>query len=223
MKKNRKREKNMEIKNEKICEKFKNLMKVRGITQSELSKETGIRQPAISEYVNGKRFPTSETQRKIIEALDLPDNYFETPDKKKIIDIKEEERRNKPNKRVEVDCIAEILDISKRLGAIRLELIELVEKTREEVKDYNKNDQTFLHTLEFLDELTEKEAIDMIIKEKKSREERRSAKNKLYLISALLDSMLMKNPNAFVVKAINGKGDIVKIIEDLKQDNSLYV
>lgn len=213
----------MEIKNEKICEKFKNLMKVRGITQSELSKETGIRQPAISEYVNGKRFPTSETQRKIIEALDLPDNYFETPDKKKIIDIKEEERRNKPNKRVEVDCIAEILDISKRLGAIRLELIELVEKTREEVKDYNKNDQTFLHTLEFLDELTEKEAIDMIIKEKKSREERRSAKNKLYLISALLDSMLMKNPNAFVVKAINGKGDIVKIIEDLKQDNSLYV
>ena len=213
----------MEIKNEKICEKFKNLMKVRGITQSELSKETGIRQPAISEYVNGKRFPTSETQRKIIEALDLPDNYFETPDKKKIIDIKEEERRNKPNKRVEVDCIAEILDISKRLGAIRLELIELVEKTREEVKDYNKNDQTFLHTLEFLDELTEKEAIDMIIKEKKSREERRSAKNKLYLISALLDSMLMKNPNAFVVKVINGKGDIVKIIEELKQDNSLYV
>ena len=213
----------MEIKNEKIYENFKNLMKVRGITQSELSKETGIRQPAISEYVNGKRFPTSETQRKIIEALDLPDNYFETPDKKKIIDIKEEERRNKPNKRVEVDCIAEILDISKRLGAIRLELIELVEKTREEVKDYNKNDQTFLHTLEFLDELTEKEAIDMIIKEKKSREERRSAKNKLYLISALLDSMLMKNPNAFVVKVINGKGDIVKIIEELKQDNSLYV
>lgn len=213
----------MEIKNEEICEKFRNLLKVRGITQTELSKETGISQPIISEYVNGKRMPAAKNRRKIIEALDLPDDYFETTDKKIVIEVKEEERRNKPNERVEVDCITEILDISKRLGAIRLELIELVEKAREEVKIFNKNDQTFLHKLEFLDDLTQQEAVDMIVAEKKSREERRSAKNKLYLISALLDSMQMKNPNAFVVKAINGKGDIVKIIEDLKQDNSLYV
>ena len=38
----------------------------------------------------------------------------------------------------------------------------------------------------------------------------------------MLDSIKMKNPNAFIVQAIQGKGDILKIMEQLKQDDSLY-
>ena len=45
----------------------------------------------------------------------------------------------------------------------------------------------------------------------------------MYLVQELLNSMSIKNPNEFVVKAINGKGDILKTMEELKKDVSLYV
>ena len=62
----------------------------------------------------------------------------------------------------------------------------------------------------------------MIIEEKKSRENRRNVKNRRYLIKAMLDSIRMKNPNAFIVQAIQSKGDILKTMEQLKQNDNLY-
>ena len=58
---------------------------------------------------------------------------------------------------------------------------------------------------------------------KEERETRRIIKNRMYLVQELLNSMSIKNPNEFVVKAINGKGDILKTMEELKKDVSLYV
>lgn len=214
-------------------EKLKEAMAVRGFTQIQLAQESGVKQPTISDYCNGKCEPQKANKEKLIRALDVDKDYFEEDGKKEKIrsafegmglgdTINFEERRNKPCARVEVEDISDILEISKELGAIRFKLIQMVEKAREDVKYHNIADQTFLHRLEFLDELSDEEAIKMLLEEKKSRESRRNYKNRQYLIEALLNSILIKNPNAFVVKAINGKGDILKVIDELKQDEALF-
>lgn len=213
-------------------EKLKEAMAARGFTQTQLSLESGIKQPTISDYCNGKSEPQQGNKERLIRALDVDNDYFDSEEDKKIksafdgmglgdtIDF--EERRNKPCARVEVEDISDIIEVSKELGAIRFKLIQMVEKAREDVKYHNIADQTFLHRLEFLDELSDEEAVKMLLEEKKSREKRRNYKNRQYLIETLLKSISIKNPNAFVVKAINGKGDILKVIDELKQDETLF-
>lgn len=208
-----------------FSEKLKEAMRVRNVSQRQLEKESGIRQATISFYCSGKITPKEENKKRIARALDLDENYFEEESEVAKIVVKKEasEIRNTKETKVDVEDVSDIIEVSKELGAIRFKLIQMVEKAREEVKRYNIEDQTFLHRLEFLDSLTDEEAIDMLLKEKQSREHRRRNKNRLILIQELLNSIYIKNPNAFIVRAINSKGDILKTIETLKEDDSLYV
>lgn len=203
-------------------EKLKEAMKIRGISQRRLEKETGIKQATISYYCSGKITPKEDNKEKIIRALDLSTDYF-NEEEKYVVKKDCRDIRNTLETKIDVEDVTDILEISKELGSIRYKLIQMVEKAREEVKRYNIADQTFLHKLEFLDTLTDEAAIDMLLEEKQVRELRRKNKNRLILIQELLNSILIKNPNAFIVKAINSKGDILKTIEALKEDDSLYV
>ncbi len=53
----------------KIGKKIKELLKIRGITQGKLSELTGFRQSDISDWVNDKHLPRSETLDKIADVL----------------------------------------------------------------------------------------------------------------------------------------------------------
>ena len=53
----------------KIGKKIKELLKARGITQGKLSELTGFRQSDISDWVNDKHLPRSETLDKIADVL----------------------------------------------------------------------------------------------------------------------------------------------------------
>lgn len=163
-----------------FSEKLKEAMRVRNVSQRQLEKESGIRQATISFYCSGKITPKEENKKRIARALDLDENYFEEESEVAKIVVKKEasEIRNTKETKVDIEDVSDIIEVSKELGAIRFKLIQMVEKAREEVKRYNIEDQTFLHRLEFLDSLTDEEAIDMLLKEKQSREHRRRNKNR---------------------------------------------
>lgn len=148
--------------------------------------------------------------------------------KNRIIEQKEEKRviyssKDKTDTKVKMPDVGDILQFARDFGTFRYNLIEALRKEEEQISKFDKADQTFLHRLEFLEELTDDEATQMIIEEKKSRELRRNIKNRKYLIKAMLDAIKMKNPNAFIVQAIQSKGDILKTMEKLKQDDNLYI
>lgn len=177
-------------------------------------------------YCNKKECITkarNEAQRKWyakkMELLKGTNNrIIERKDEKQII----YSARDKETTKMQMADMGDIIQIARELGTVRWKLIELHKDVTEKVLKFNKQDQTFLHRLEFLDQLTDEEAKKMIIEEKKSRELRRNVKNRKYLIEALLRSISMKNPNAFVIKAIQADGDICKTITNLKQDENLY-
>lgn len=131
--------------------------------------------------------------------------------------------KDKTDTKIQMPDVSDILQLSREFGTLRYNLICLLQKENEQVEKFNKQDQTFLHKLEFLEELSDEDATKMIIEEKKSRELRRNTKNRKYLIEAMLNAIKMKNPNAFMIKAIQGKGDIRKTIANLKEDESLYI
>lgn len=132
---------------------------------------------------------------------------------------------NREETRMSMQDIGDILEVARNLGTIRFQLVEMITKNNEQISKFDKEDQTFLHKLEFLEELTDEEAKEMIIAEKKSRELRRNVKNRRCLIETLLTSILVKNPNAFVVKAIQYEDDkdIYRRVAKLKKDDNLYL
>ncbi len=127
----------------------------------------------------------------------------------------------------EIGDISDILQIARELGSTRYSLIEFAKKSNEELSNCDKTDQKFLHTLEIL---KEEEILNMplgrmqllLLNEKENRDLRRNIKNKKYLIEALLDSILLKNPNAFIVQAVNSNEDVTRTIRRLKKDKTLY-
>ena len=42
----------------------------KGLSQKEIAKRMGVHQPKVSEWLNGKRMPTSESLHKLAEVLD---------------------------------------------------------------------------------------------------------------------------------------------------------
>ena len=106
------------------------------------------------------------------------------------------------------------------MGAIIHQFIELIKKEREQLSNYDKADQDFLHRLENLEELTDQEAIDLVIKEKKNRESRRNNKVRIYLIQSLLNGITIKNPPAFIEQGIQNSKTwkyVPRINEEVKE------
>lgn len=190
-------------------EKIKDLMKARNLSQNAFAKETGVAQSYISYIINGKQQITERIAKKICSALDIDISYFQ--DEEKIVEEENVENittsiKTDDKTSISVDDMAvfgDILEIAIKITELRNELLEKIKVDREKDKYYNGIDQDFLHHVEMLDKLSDKQAIDIILKEKESRKNRRNVKNRVFLIQGMLNSMTNPNLYIFVVNGIN--------------------
>lgn len=116
----------------------------------------------------------------------------------------------------------DIIDIAKKIGNLRFQLIELIQKEHLRENKYNKKDQTFLHSIEFNDDMSDEELLKLIRAEKESRNDRRNVKNRRILIQSLLDGILIKSPLVFINKVIENGEPFDKTIEELKSDEKIW-
>lgn len=187
------------------AEKIKDLMKARGLSQNAFAKETGVAQSYISYIINGKQEITERIAKKICDALDIDLSYFQKEEVvKESNEIVLETTKNEDETSISVDDMAvfgDILEIAIKITELRNELLEKIKIDREKDKYYNGIDQDFLHHIEMLDKLSDKQAIDIILKEKEARKNRRTVKNRVFILQGILNSMT--NPNLYVF-AVNG-------------------
>lgn len=190
------------------AEKIWELMKARHLSQNAFAKETGVAQSYISYILNGKQRLTEKIAKKICSALDIDISYFqseetiEEPVPETVITFPKEEDKNV----VSVEDAAlygDILEIAIKITELRAQLLEKIKVDREKDKYYNGIDQDFLHHVENLDKLSDKEAIDIILKEKESRKNRRTVKNRVFFVQGMLNALPNPNLYQFVINGIN--------------------
>ena len=193
------------------AEKIKDLMKARNLSQNAFAKETGVAQSYISYIINGKQQLTEKIAKKICLALDIDMSYFKEDEvEEKIAEEKQESVITFPKEEdksvISVDDAAtyrDILEIAIKITELRNQLVEKIKIDREKDKYYNGIDQDFLHHVENLDKLSDKEAIEIILKEKESRKNRRTVKNRVFFIQGMLNSMSNPNLYQFVINGID--------------------
>lgn len=152
----------------------------------------------------------------VIKQLKAREEYFD-------------KEKNETNKKINTTAIenveiADLVEISRELGEIRYRLIGMIEKERENIKKYEHGDNTLVHAFEF-EELSKEEVWEKYLENKESRTKRRMSKYRHAILKAMLDNITIKNPNKFVVTAINGgKGtrDFEEYVEELKKDDTLF-
>ena len=190
------------------AEKIWELMKARHLSQNAFAKETGVAQSYISYILNGKQRLTEKIAKKICSALDIDISYFkneeieEEPVEETVITFPKDE--DKTTVSVEdTELYGDILEIAIKITELRTQLLDKIKIDREKDKYYNGIDQDFLHHVENLDKLSDKEAIDIILKEKESRKNRRAVKNRVFFIQGMLNAMPNPNLYQFVINGIN--------------------
>ena len=175
------------------AEKILDLMKARNLSQNAFSKETGVAQSYISYIIHGKQRITEKIAKKICTALDIDMSYFQ---EEKIEEPKEEVKEEENVISTDDATIyGDIIEIAIKITELRNELLAKIKSDREKDKYYNGIDQDFLHHVENLDKLSDKEAIDIILKEKESRKNRRNVKNRVFILQNLLNTIT--NPNLY--------------------------
>ncbi len=190
------------------AEKIKDLMKARNLSQNAFAKETGVAQSYISYIINGKQQITERIAKKICSALDIDIEYFKNEEVdeepvEEIIAIAEKETNTNTISVDDAALYGDILEIAIKITELRGQLLEKIKIDREKDKYYNGIDQDFLHHVENLDKLSDKEAIDIILKEKESRKNRRTVKNRVFFIQGMLNAMPNPNLYQFVINGIN--------------------
>lgn len=190
------------------AEKIWELMKARHLSQNAFAKETGVAQSYVSYILNGKQRLTEKIAKKICAALDVDMSYFqneeikEEPVEETVITFPKDE--DKTTISVEdTELYGDILEIAIKITELRAQLLEKIKIDREKDKYYNGIDQDFLHHVENLDKLSDKEAIDIILKEKESRKNRRTVKNRVFFVQGMLNALPNPNLYQFVINGIN--------------------
>lgn len=120
--------------------------------------------------------------------------------------------------------ISDIRELSRQLGTIRYTLIQMIEKERAKIESAGKFDDTLIHSFEF-ENLTKEQVWEKYLETKKQRTNRRQNRYRYTIIKGILDSIKIKNPDKYVVMAINGcknTRDFDKYIEELKEDKELF-
>lgn len=179
------------------AEKIKQLINARGWTQNKFSKETGVAQSYISYIIRGQKSLTDHIARKICTALRIDISYFEKQE-----EIEEEVQEETEEQTIQEDDISnykDIVEIAKTITDLRAILLEKIKEERENDKKYNGIDQDFLHGIENLDKLSEKEAIEMVLKERDSRKNRRVTKNRIFFIQGMLNGLTITDYYKFVM------------------------
>lgn len=127
--------------------------------------------------------------------------------------------KDRSDNRLENEDFSDIIEVSRELGTVRFKLLELLNKESKKQSLYDRQDQDFLHKLEGLEELTDAEAINMIVEEKKKREVRRSHKIRKAMLMKMVEG-IMKNPNAYVVETIKNR-DNFKYKQRVKENETI--
>lgn len=120
--------------------------------------------------------------------------------------------------------ISDIRELSRQLGTIRYTLIQMIEKERAKIESAGKFDDTLIHSFEF-ENLTKEQVWEKYLETKQQRTNRRQNRYRYTIIKGILDSIKIKNPDKYVVMAINGcksTRDFDKYIEELKEDKELF-
>lgn len=181
------------------AEKILDLMKARGLSQNAFAKETGVAQSYISYIINGKSPITEKIAKKICIALDIDDSYFKTePLETKEIVVQEETKQEIEINASELTSedmktYEDIIEIAIGITKLRTQLLDKIKADREKDKYYNGIDQDFLHNIENLDKLSDKEAVEIVLKEKESRKNRRIIKNRIFVLQNMLNTMPQPN------------------------------
>lgn len=105
---------------------------------------------------------------------------------------------------IDSEGFLKVIELARKLGAIKFEILEELQKCSKEQSTYDKQDQVFLHNLEeFMkqDEVYEEEVVNLVIEHMKKRRERRIIKDKQAMLQRLQQGII-KNPNAFVSEFI---------------------
>ena len=100
--------------------------------------------------------------------------------------------------------VSDVMDFSRRLGAMLLEGRELQNKLCKEQSRYDKEDQELLHNIESLDVITVSQAIEIIKNNAESRTNRRDIKTLVDIMRKLVGS-IPANPSALAYNAIQKK------------------
>lgn len=127
--------------------------------------------------------------------------------------------KDREDNRLEKEDFSDIIEVSRELGAVRFKITEMINKESKRQSFYDRQDQDFLHKLESLEEITDTEAVNMIIEEKRKRETRRSHKMRLTMLSTMINGM-PKNPNAYVVETIKNR-DKFKYRQRVKENETV--
>lgn len=127
--------------------------------------------------------------------------------------------KDREDNRLEKEDFSDIIEVSRELGAVRFKITEMINKESKKQSFYDKQDQDFLHKLENLEEITDTEAVNMIIEEKRKRETRRSHKMRITMLSTMINGM-PKNPNAYVVETIKNR-DNFKYRQRVKENETV--
>ena len=190
-------------------EKIKDLMKARNLSQNAFAKETGVAQSYISYIINGKQQLTEKIAKKICTALDIDLSYFQEeveekqPTQQEANNIAKNEDSTNVISTDDAAIYGDIIEIAIKITELRNQLVDKIKIDRDKDRYYNGIDQDFLHHVENLDKLSDKEAIDIILKEKESRKNRRTVKNRVFVLQNLLNTMTTPNLYQFVVYGIN--------------------
>lgn len=78
------REENMKKNNQKFAERLKELREEKGVTQSEIAFDLGIKQPTYHQWESEKRSPSGETLVKLADYFDVSLDYLLDRKKKEI-------------------------------------------------------------------------------------------------------------------------------------------
>lgn len=127
--------------------------------------------------------------------------------------------KDRSDNRLENEDFSDIIEVARDLGAVRFKILELLNKESKKQSLYDRQDQDFLHKLEGLEELTDTEAINMIVEEKKKREVRRSHKIRKAMLMKMVEGII-KNPNAYVVETIKNR-DNFKYKQRVKENEKI--
>ena len=120
--------------------------------------------------------------------------------------------------------IADIRELARQLGTIRYSLIQLIEKERSKMERGTKDSDTLQHAFEF-ENLTKEEVWEKYNEIKETRTKRRATKYRYLIIKMLLDSIKIKNPDKFLVEAINGcktERNLGDYLKELEKDKELF-
>lgn len=115
--------------------------------------------------------------------------------------------------------MSDLIDISRRFGGIRLELIEIIRKSTEGESRTTCREQELLHQIERMKSVTSEDAKKIMVELKKNREERRVFKNRRYIAKTLIDNLTMPNPPKFVQDAIKRQKEQEELEVEEKESN----